>query len=226
MREKTLYSAMLCMAGLFTASMARAADAPTAPPAAANPGAAAAPPTTTATVGAAGGAEASKMRLGLTLIPMPFGSLKTNVLGGEISSDTSFAFGVMPVFDYLVNPNFFVGFGPSYTLNVKSKDGSGDAAKELDLMLRVGGGLPVAEKIGVYGYLSPGYSIIFPPEGDKPKGLVLGFHAGGMMDVASNVFVNAEIGYQLGFQKVSFRGTDIDLKSNFFQIGLGVGMHI
>ena len=225
MRDKTLCSVMLCVAGLFMSSMARA-DAPTAPAAAtANPDPAAAPPTTTATVGAAGGAE-SKMRLGLTLIPMPFGSLKTNALGPDISTDTAFAFGIMPVFDYLVLPNFFVGFAPSYTLNVKSKDATGDAAKELDLMVRIGGGLPVAEKIGVYGYLSPGYSILFPPEGDKPKGLMLGFHAGGMMDVAPNVFVNAELGYQLGFQKVTFQGTDIDLKSNHFQIGLGVGMRL
>src|SRR4029077_4933938 len=123
--------------------------------------------------------------------------------------DTSFAFAVMPVFDYLVLPNFFVGIAPSYAFNVKPKDATGDAGKELDIMLRLGGGLPVAEKIGVYGYAAPGYSVVSPPQGDSYKGLILGLHAGGMMDIASNLFVNAELGYHLGFQKLTVGSTDV-----------------
>jgi hypothetical protein len=222
MRVKTFCSVMLGVAGLMTSAMARAEDAPAAPPPAASDPAAAAPPTAMAAGGAAGAASASKMRLGLTLVPAPFGSLKSNALGPEVSFDSAFAFGIMPVFDYLVHPNFFVGVAPSYMLNVKAKDSTGDSSKELDLMLRLGGGAAVAEKIGVYGYLSPGYSIVSPPMGDSAKGLVLGFHAGGMLDVASNIFVNAEVGYQLGFQK--FMG--FDTKSNFFQIGLGGGIRL
>ena len=128
----------------------------------------------------------------------------------------------MPVFDYLVLPNVFVGAAPSYTFNVKAKDDTGDAASQLDLLLRVGYGMPVNEKLGLYGYASPGYSIISPPEGDSAKGLVVGLHAGAMYDVTSNLFLNGQIGYQLGFQKVS----DVDLKSNFLQIGLGVGKRL
>ena len=55
-------------------------------------------------------------------MPMPLGSLKTNVLPIEVSSDSAVAFGIMPVFDYLVLPNVFVGVAPSYTFNVKAKD--------------------------------------------------------------------------------------------------------
>ena len=51
---------------------------------------------------------------------------------------------------------------------------------------------------------------------------MVGLHAGAMYDVASNLFVNGQVGYQLGFQKLS----DVDLKSNFLQIGLGVGMRL
>jgi len=180
------------------------------------------PPTATAAGSPTTGKSASKMRLGVTLMPMPLGSLKSNLGGAESSVDSAIAFGVMPVFDYLVLPNVFVGAAPSYTFNVKGKDDMGAASKELDLLLRVGYGLPVSEKLGLYGYASPGYSIISQSQGDSAKGLVLGLHAGAMMDVASNLFVNGQLGYQLGFQKLA----DADMKSNFLQIGLGVGMRL
>ena len=204
-------------------SVAMAQGTPAVVPAAALVDPAATPPPTATAAGSPTTARsASKMRLGVTLVPMPFGSLKTNALGSETSVDSAIAFAVMPVFDYLVLPNVFVGAAPSYTFNVKGKDSSGDAASQLDLLLRVGYGLPVNDKLGLYGYASPGYSIISPPAGDSAKGLVLGLHAGAMYDVASNLFLNGQLGYQLGFQKIS----DTDFKSNFLQIGLGVGMRL
>ena len=163
------------------------------------------------------------MRIGLNVVPMPFlGKLSASVGGISASTDAAFAFGVMPVFDYALNSTFFVGFGPMYTFNVKGKDSMGDAAEGIDLMLRVGGGAPVADRIQVYGYLSPGYSVVSVPQGDSPKGLVVGAHAGGMMDITPSAFVNAELGYQMGFQSVS----GANFKTSFFQIGLGAGMHI
>jgi hypothetical protein len=207
---------------LAASSVAMAEDAPAVVPAPTPADPAATPPPTATAAGTTTGASTSKMRLGVTLVPMPLGSLKTNALGTETSVDSAVAFAVMPVFDYLVLPNVFVGVAPSYTFNVKGKDSMGDAASQLDLLLRVGYGLPVNDKLGLYGYASPGYSIISPPEGDSAKGLVLGLHVGAMMDVASNLFLNGQVGYQLGFQKIS----DTDFKSNFLQIGLGVGMRL
>jgi hypothetical protein len=163
------------------------------------------------------------MRIALNVVPMPFlGKLKASGGGSDVSFDAAFAFGVMPIFDYSINSTFFVGISPMNTFNVKPKDATGDAAKEIDIMLRLGGGAPVADKVQLYGYLAPGYSIISPPSGDSPKGLVVGAHVGGMMDVTPTAFVNAELGYQMGFQSVS----GADLKTSFFQIGLGAGMHI
>jgi len=212
-------SAMVFGALALAASSVAMADDATAP-AATEP--AAMPPPTATAAGTATGASASKMRLGVTLVPMPMGSFKTNALGTDISVDSAMAFAIMPVFDYLVLPNLFVGIAPSYAFNVKPKDGMGDAGSQLDLLLRVGYGLPVGEKLGVYGYASPGYSIVSPPEGDSAKGLVVGLHVGAMYDVASNLFLNGQVGYQLGFQKLS----GIDSKTNFLQIGLGVGMRL
>jgi hypothetical protein len=227
MRVKTLCSVMIGVAGLALSATAMADD----PPPAAAPGAAAAPageapPTTTTTAPPAAMSD-SKMRLGLNVVPMPFlGKLKASGGGFSDSTDAAFAVGVMPIFDYAITPNFFIGLGPLYTFNVKGKDDTGDASKELDIMLRVGGGAPVADKVQIYGYLAPGYSIIFPPMGDSFKGLVVGAHAGGMMDLTSSVFVNAEVGYQMGFQKGKLLGADIDYKSNFLQIGLGGGVRL
>jgi hypothetical protein len=86
----------------------------------------------------------------------------------------------------------------------------------------VGGAYALNEKLGLYGYASPGYSIVKPPEGDSAKGLVVGLHAGAMFDIATKLFLAGEVGYQLGFQKVN----DVEAKTNYLQIGLGVGMRI
>jgi hypothetical protein len=158
------------------------------------------------------------MRLAVMLVPMPIGSFKS----GDSSLDSAVAFAVMPVFDYLVLPNVFVGVAPSYAFNVKPKDGGGDAGSQIDLLLRVGGAYALNEKLGLYGYASPGYSIVKPPEGDSAKGLVVGLHAGAMFDIATKLFLAGEVGYQLGFQKVN----DVEAKTNYLQIGLGVGMRI
>jgi hypothetical protein len=236
MKVKTFSAVVFSLMGLASLS-ARAEDAPAAAPPTPAPGASApsdptaAPPTAAATATPTA-ADATKMRLGLNIVPMPIGSLKSNVAGADTSLDTAFAFGVMPIFDYKLHPNFFVGVSPLYIFNVKGKDAMGDAASELDIQLRLGGGAPLTDKLGAYGYLSPGYSIVMLPQAVKdagasnPKGFMLGIHAGAMMDLASNVFVNAELGYQLGFQKMSIGGTDVDSKSNFFQIGLGAGIHL
>ena len=129
----------------------------------------------------------------------------------------------MPVFDYLVLPNVFVGAAPSYTFNVKGKDDMGDCVEAARPpaagRLRA---CPSARSSASTGMRRPGYSIISPPEGDSAKGLVVGLHAGAMYDVASNLFLNGQLGYQLGFQKLS----DVDFKTNFLQIGLGVGMRL
>jgi outer membrane protein with beta-barrel domain len=215
MHVKTLGSLMLGFVATIASLTANAQTTPEGAPAAEPAG------TTSAT--AAATMPDSKMRLGLNVVPMPFGTLKGE---GGFSADTAFAFGLSAFFDYSVHPNFFIGVSPQYIFNVKPKDGDGSAAKELDIQLRLGGGAPVSDTIQLYGYLSPGYGIIMPPEGDSAKGFMLGIHAGGMMNVSPTVFVAAELGYQLGFEKVSVGGASGDFKSNFFQVGLGGGLRL
>lgn len=230
MKVRLFSSTMIAMTGLLISVNSARADEP-APAAgeaaAATPPAAAPteppPPTATATAAPAGASE-SKMRLGLTLVPMPFlGKLEASAYGMSFSTDAAVAFGVAPVFDYAINSNFFIGGTVLATFNVKPKDATGDAAKEYDIMLRLGGNIPLADKLAGYGYLSPGYSIISSAgPGDSPKGFVVGAHVGAMFDVTPSVFLNGELGYQLGFQSVDGN----DAQTRFFQIGLGGGVHI
>jgi Outer membrane protein beta-barrel domain len=163
-----------------------------------------------------------KLRLGLNLVPMPFGSLKATVLGTEFSTDTAFAFGVMPAIDYLFNPYFFAGFAPQFTFNVKGKNAEGDAGKAVDLLVRLGGNAPVADTIELYGYVAPGYSIVIPAMGDNSTGFTLGFHGGAILELSPTMFANFEIGYQLGYQQLN----GFDYKLNYFQVGLGAGIRL
>jgi hypothetical protein len=168
------------------------------------------------------------IRLGFTLVPAPLGSLRSGSPGEEFSVGSQFAFAVMPVVDLSLARHFFVGFAPSYTFNIKAKNGPDDAASELDLLLRIGAEAAATDRFQIYGYLSPGYGFMYglPPGGEGVRGPVLGLHAGGRLDLTPAFFVNAEVGYQMGFQTTSTNGSDAEWHASFFQIGLGAGVRI
>jgi hypothetical protein len=171
-------------------------------------------------------APAKKLRVGAQLELVPAGTLKAEGGGKSISSDTAFAYGVGGTFDLDLTPNFSIGVAPRLVLTLKGDEPGDKAGKELDLRARAMLHLPVADKLTAYGYVAPGYSFIFLPSGataDDPAGLVLGFGAGASYDVAPNLFVSAELGYQLGFQSTSVAGETLDLNSNLFSVSCGAG---
>lgn len=176
---------------------------------------------------AQGGAmPAPRARLGLNVVPMPVGTIEVEVLGFTGSDDAAAAFGFMPFLDFLLTPNFFIGLSPTYTLNVKA-EGWDDAGTKLDLALRLGGGAPVSDRLDLYGYLTPGYSIVDVPNVENnATGFVLGLHAGVMYSLSQAVFLNGELGYQVGFQEVSIAGQSVDGKTSYLQIGLGGGLRL
>ena len=170
-----------------------------------------------------------RMRLSFSVVPAPLGSIESTLpIVGDVSADTAFAFGLRPAFDYSVNEYFFVGFSPQLMLNVKGDDDDDtDASKALDLLVRVGAHAPVAEKVHLYGFLSPGYSIIYPAAGDQdPAGFVLGVTAGGMYSFTDRLFASLDVGYQLGFQEFTVAGGDFDFHLRYLLIGAGVGMRL
>lgn len=228
MRTRTLVAGLIAAVGLCLPVLA-AAQQPIAPPPAAEPAPPAYQPIPPASAVAVPAAfPPTRMRIGFNLVPTPTGSYTSGNGIGSVSGDLGFAFGLLPFFDYFLTPNIFLGFGPTYTFNVKASPSlpGAQAATQLDLLVRIGGQAPVSDVVQLYGYLTPGYSFFMPSDGDSAKGFVLGIHGGGMYTVSPTVFLNAELGYQLGYQKLDVGGQSFDVKDNLFQIALGGGIHI
>jgi len=182
-----------------------------------------------AEVAAAAPASLGKMRLSLDIVPAPFGKLKASLGGQETSVDAAFAFGVRAALDFSLNEYFFVGFGPQAIFNVKGKDSKGKADKQFDLSLRVGGHAPIADNLHLYGFLSPGYSIMTSGEDgvDSAKGFSLGVAVGALFSVpGTNFFLNGELGYHMTFLSLSELGQSIDVKSNYPLVVLGGGVKL
>jgi hypothetical protein len=94
-------------------------------------------------------------------------------------------------------------------------------------LLRIGAEAAATERLQIYGYLSPGYAFMFGLPGDVgARGPVIGLHAGGRLDLTPAFFVNAEVGYQMGFQSATTNGVNAEWHASFFQIGLGAGVRI
>jgi Outer membrane protein beta-barrel domain len=215
----------LTLLALSSSALAQeGAPPPAAEPTMGEPAAAPAAPAAPEAMAAKPAASDSKIQVGLNILPMALGKMEASAGGMSASADAAFAYGVGLSANYVVIPGLTVGIAPQAIFNVKAKDGGGDAAKEYDLMLRLAYAYPVANKISLYGEVLPGYSIVSPSSGDSAKGLVLAFGVGGTMDVTDQLFLNLGVGYQMGFQKLSVGGTDVDFKTKFLRIALGVGM--
>jgi len=202
------------------AGSARAQDeAPAAAPA--PEGAAPAP----AAEAAKPAASQSKIQVGLNLLPMVLGKYSASAAGVSTSGDLKFAYGVGIHASYVIIPGLTVGIAPQMLLNVKAKDDTGDASKEYDIFARIAYAYPVADKISVYAEVLPGYSIVSSTQSgvDAAKGLVLAGGVGGAYDITDQIFVNLGVGYQMGFQKTTYQGTDVDFKTKFLRIAVGAG---
>jgi hypothetical protein len=184
-----------------------------------------------AVAGTAPAAEATHgARIGVMLVPSPMGRLHAEAADGfqeTVRSEPTLT--VMTTFDFVPRstPNLFIGFAPSYTFHVKAAGSFADPGRTFDLLLRFGYSLPIAERFRAYGYLAPGYSFGSGwPDGVTSQGPVLGVHAGGLFSITPSVFLNAELGYQAGFQRAAFDNTDNAFSQSFIQLGLGVGLRV
>jgi hypothetical protein len=132
------------------------------------------------------------------------------------------------MFEARVTPNVSIGFAPNLIFNVKASEDN-DSATEIDLPLRLTVGSDVASSVRLYGFASPGYSILFPPEqrmssvdlGD-PSGFMIGFGGGAGFHVAPDVMVTGELGYQFRFLSTTPQGVEVTFESNYLTLALGV----
>jgi hypothetical protein len=178
--------------------------------------------------GRLGRAEApGTVRLGLDLVPTPAGILSSRTQGTETTVGSVFAFGVMATADVDLHPHLFAGVGVNQTFHVRARGTSGDANNQLDLLLRVGAIIGIADGARLYGYLAPGYSFVGDTEQHpSARGPVVGVHAGAMFDATPRLYLAAELGYQQGFQQATIDGVTDRFSASFIQVGLGVGVRL
>jgi opacity protein-like surface antigen len=164
---------------------------------------------------------------------LPVGSFEVDIPGlGSDSESTKFAYGLAGNIDYQVNDSIAISFAPRYILNVitSSADADSDPASELDLMVRGAYGKAVNPKLTAYGFVGLGYSVIMPPssasdDAESSKGPALGLGGGVRHGLSGSMFLQGELGYQLGFQKISEGGQTATVATNYLHLGVGIGSH-
>jgi hypothetical protein len=207
------------------AGPARAQEAPATPVATTLPPEPAPPP------------RARRIELGVSFLPMSLGTFTASYGGMRIPGDAAFAPGVSLSAGYAIVPRYLsVGLAPQVIFNVGTKEdpsGSGNPvimSRELDIMARVVGSLPLVDTIAVYAELLPGYSLIKPSDGDPAKGFVLAGGVGVAMDLTERMFVNLGVGYQRGFQSRIDTGMTGDVKTDvtteYWRGALGLGWRL
>lgn len=176
--------------------------------------------------GAAEPGADSKVWVGGELGLSPLGTLKASVGDTSLSTDAAAAFGIGGLLEFHVSPIISIGFAPNLLLHVKATDDT-TSGSELDLPVRLAVGTEVAPKVRLYGFVAPGYSILFPPsdtQGDimHPSGFMLGFGGGAGFRIAPRLMVTGELGYQFRFLSTSVQGIDVSFQANYLTFAVGV----
>ena len=121
-----------------------------------------------------------------------------------------------------------IGFAPRYLWHIKGEPYR-DSGSQLDLAARFKFLFPASPRAELFGFLSPGYSMIFIPEGTSvfsgldPAGLILGLGGGANIMVSPTLFVTLEAGYTWGWQSDSEAGFKYTVATDLFHLGFGLG---
>jgi hypothetical protein len=171
-----------------------------------------------------------RLHVGAAFLPMSLGKFSAVYGGMPITADAALAPGLTVFAGYDVIPGLSVGLSPQYLFNVGTKEdptGGGNAvtaSREIDVMARVAYAYPIAEGIGIFAEVLPGYSLILPENGDPAKGFVLAFGAGANLELTDRAFVTLGGGYQIGFQtRTDDVGVKTDVRTRYIRIALGMG---
>jgi len=165
-------------------------------------------------------------KLGGAVQLLPVGSITAAAGGDSETTDADTAVGLSGFVEFGLGPNLSIGLAPRLLLNVKGESGT-ESAEQLDLAVRLVAGTAVGTgNTRVYGFIAPGYSVLFIPDWpdgiSNPAGLILGFGGGLAFKVQPGLELTTEIGYQLGFQSVTEMGETLDLTTKFLHLGFGV----
>jgi hypothetical protein len=167
---------------------------------------------------------------GASLEILPSGTITGGLGGFQGSSSTKTAVGFGVLADHAVDPYISVGFAPRFFFGVNTSNSNNDSAEELDLRLRGTIGKEIVPKVRPYFYFTPGYSVLFVPNGNggsnHPHGFAIGVGGGVSYDLTNTLSGFVELGYQWGFQDGSFQAlgttTNYEFHTNYFGIALGI----
>lgn len=110
-------------------------------------------------------------------------------------SATAFTLGVTA--RYGLSSLLSVGAGARITFGVDSLV-VGEGGNQLDARARIAVGKAVAARVKAYGFVSPGYTVIY--DGNlEPSGFLLDFGAGAAYALGPGIALTAELGLQLAF---------------------------
>jgi hypothetical protein len=163
-----------------------------------------------------------KLQVGVLFLPMALGTFPAPPNSPSPRVDAAFAYGLGLSAGYMVLPGLIAGIAPQVIYNVKGKEDA-EAAKEVDLMVRIAYSYQLAANTSVYAEVLPGYSVILS-SGDPAKGLVVAVGAGGAIDLTDRFFASLGVGYQMGFQKQNLGKATIDVKTKYLRLALGGGV--
>jgi len=156
--------------------------------------------------------------------------------GGEVDGEGGYdgdldtAFAIAAIAEWPVHPNFTVGLAPRVGFGIKLED-QDDGGIMLDIPLRGTGRFLVTPKVALYGYVSAGYSLIFPEdwpdEASNPKGFILGFGGGAAFALSSSLAVVGELGYSVGYHGFTadlpiVGEEDFEAGHSYPHIGIGI----
>jgi hypothetical protein len=205
---------------------------PTAAPAAelaVPPRVSASPAVVVASAATAGAAHVSAL-LGVMFELLPVGSLSGSSNGKTVTNDTQVTVALAPFLDIPLSPWIELGASPQFVFKVKT-DGAAQSTTEYDLRARLTARDPVTPQTNMFFRFSPGYSILSLPAGSLPAGTSgpggpwIDFAVGSEITVAPGLVLVVDVGYQLGFQSVTFPdSSSADTRTQFVHLGVGMAL--
>lgn len=154
------------------------------------------------------------------------GTIETGSTGAGTSVDTRTTVGFGGLVDRMLSPLVSVGFAPRVLIGVRP-DKNLESSTQVDLRLRVAVGSNMTPRTRFYGFVAPGYSVIFLPrqmDGRHfhPHGMIAAFGAGISVAMSGRLALVGEIGYQLGYQGTTMYDVDVTFQDNLLHLGVGL----
>ena len=129
-----------------------------------------------------------------------------------------------------VSPYVSFGFAPRLVFEAGPASGPVDQGAQIDLVGRLTGRVPVTRTLAPFAYLAAGYSLVGVPDGGEPggdaEGAVLGLGGGAALQVSPEIAVLIDVGYQVGFHRLTDAQGDLiaDADYGLHDLHIGVGV--